>query len=180
MKPRRLISLFAVLLIILLGYLAVRYVHYRYPLRYEEIIVRYAEEYDVDKYLVMSVINAESRFNADAVSSQGAVGLMQITKPTAEWIARSMGDKNFGTDDLYDPETNIRMGVWYIDNLRKEFSDNTLILAAYNAGRGHVNGWLDDKAVSQDGEVLDKIPFKETEKYIEKVLSDIKIYELLY
>ena len=180
MKPRRFTFIIAVVLVALLVFIAVRFVHAMYPLRYEELIADYSAEYGVDEYLVMSMINAESRYDKDAVSSQGAKGLMQITEPTAEWIAQKMGDKDFDVEDLYDPETNIRMGIWYIDNLLEAFGDDTLALAAYNAGRGNVSAWLKDKTLSQDGTSLDKIPFGETESYVKKVLNDIKIYKLLY
>jgi soluble lytic murein transglycosylase len=180
MKPRRLISIFAVLLLVLLGFFSVQYVHYRYPLEYKELIAQYSAEYGVDEYLVMSMINAESRYKENAASSQGALGLMQITEPTAAWIAKTMGDKDFDVEELYDPETNIKMGTWYIGNLKKAFGDDELALAAYNAGRGNVSAWLQDPEISPDGTSLDKIPFKETEKYIKKVIEDIKIYKLLY
>jgi soluble lytic murein transglycosylase len=179
MKLRRFIT---VLLILILLVLSARYVlmNVRYRLEYRGLIQKYAEEYKVDPYLVMSVINAESRFDEDAVSPKGAVGLMQITEPTAEWIAKSMGDKDFVIDDLYDPETNIRMGIWYIDNLRKEFGITELVLAAYNAGRGHVNEWLDTDIISREAVDVSRIPFGETENYVKKVMADVRIYKLLY
>jgi soluble lytic murein transglycosylase len=128
----------------------------------------------------MSVINAESRYDKDAVSSQGAVGLMQITTPTAEWIAKSMGEKNFSADKLHDPETNIRMGVWYFNYLGKKFPAKELVLAAYNAGPGNVNDWLDQSIISKDGKDYEKIPFKETGNYVKKVISEEKMYDFLY
>ena len=114
-----------------------------YPIKYYSYIEKYSAMYDLDKYLVMSVIKVESNFNEKATSVKDARGLMQITPSTGNWIAEQMNLVEFSPDKLYDPEQNIFMGGWYLDNLRKEFDDNyMLILSAYNAGRGNVNKWL--------------------------------------
>lgn len=171
-----------IILIIIFVVFLVRYLlyHQLYRLEYKDVIMKYSAEFNVDEYLVMSIINAESRYNKYAISPQGATGLMQITKPTAEWIAHSMGDEKFVLNDLYDPEINIKMGIWYINNLSKEFSSKELFLAAYNAGRGHVNDWLDESIISIDGKDADNIPFKETANYVKKVIVYEKIYRILY
>ena len=179
---KRLIALIVILTLAAASFFAVRYYLYNvsYRLLYRDMIEKYSARYNLEEHFLMAVINAESRYDKDAVSSQGAVGLMQITKPTAEWIAKSMGDKSFTVDKLNDPETNIKMGAWYIDNLSKEFSSRELVLAAYNAGRGRVGDWLDRSIISKDGKDFEKIPYKETVKYIEKVLADEKMYDYLY
>lgn len=152
-----------------------------YPLKYDNYVEKYSQMYNLDKYLVMSVIKAESNFNKDAVSSKGARGLMQITPSTGEWIAEQMNLIEFSADKLSDPELNIFMGCWYLDNLRKEFNDNyILILSAYNAGRGNVNKWLKNDEFSYDGKNLDYIPFRETELYIKKIRLNYNIYKYLY
>jgi soluble lytic murein transglycosylase len=61
-----------------------------------------------------------------------------------------------------------------------EFGDTDLVLAAYNAGSGNVSKWLADSELSPDGKVLDRVPFKETEKYIKKVRNSYIIYKKLY
>lgn len=178
----KLIKAVLAVLVLVLGFFAVRYYLYNmaYPLKYGETITKYAAMYHIDEHLVMSIVNAESRYDKDAVSSQGAAGLMQITKSTAEWIAKSMGDKSFTVDKLRDPETNIRMGCWYFDYLSKKFAATELVLAAYNAGPGNVNDWLDKSIISKDGTDYEKMPFKETGKYVKKVIADEKMYEFLY
>ncbi|MBU5485558.1 lytic transglycosylase domain-containing protein [Clostridium sp. MSJ-11] len=152
-----------------------------YPLKYSDIVYKYSREYDIDPYLVFSVIKAESNFNPDAVSHKSAYGLMQVTSTTGEWIAEQMKIEDFTLNKLFDPEYNIPMGCWYIDNLRKEFGDNMdVVLAAYNAGRGNVQKWLNDTEHSKDGKNLHYIPFKETDKYVKKVKVNYKIYKFLY
>lgn len=152
-----------------------------HPLKYKEYVFKYSTENKLDPYLVFSVIKAESSFNPDATSHRNARGLMQITDDTAKWVAQKMGLKDFEVEQLYDPEINIRMGCWYLNNLRQEFGDNKdLILAAYNGGRGHVNKWLKNKELSSTGESLDKIPFEETDRYVKKVNNYYIIYKKLY
>ncbi len=150
-----------------------------YPLRYNEHIEKYTCEYELDKFLVMALIKAESNYIYDAHSGV-ARGLMQITDETALWIS----DKlllNFSKEDIEDPEININMGCYYLSYLLDYYSQNeTLALAAYNAGMGNVNKWLLNKEYSTNGKTLDKIPFEETRNYIEKIEKFKKIYNALY
>lgn len=148
-----------------------------YPLRYGEYIITYSDKYDLDKYLVMALIKAESNYIYDAHSGV-ARGLMQITDETADWIASKLSLRDF---DILEPETNIGMGCYYLSYLLDYYKDNEqLALAAYNAGMGNVNKWLLDKEYSQSGETLDNIPFEETRQYIDKIERNKKIYIKLY
>lgn len=150
-----------------------------YPLRYEGYIEQYSDEYGLDKYLVMSLIKAESNYIYDAHSGL-ARGLMQITDETAIWISEKLGIE-FKNDDLDNPATNINMGCYYLKYLTDYYNgDTTLALAAYNAGMGNVNKWLSDERYSKSGTTLDFIPFPETDKYIEKIDKGIGIYKKLY
>lgn len=152
-----------------------------YPITYSEIIVENAKKYNLDPYLVFAVIKTESAFDKEAKSSQNAIGLMQITGPTAKWIAEKNNVSNFKENDLYDPQTNIQMGCWYLNNLSEEFEGKLqLVLAAYNGGRGNVNKWLQDSTYSDDGENLKVIPYKETDEYVKKVEVNMKMYKDLY
>ena len=146
---------------------------------YKDYIIQYSMEYGLDPYLVMAIIKAESKFDKDAISPKGAMGLMQMTESTAEWVAESTGVEDFEANDLYDPETNIKMGCWYINKLREEFGNTELVLAAYNAGPGNVEEWLKDSDISKDGQNLDNIPYEETDNYIKRVLSNKEIYQNL-
>ncbi|MEW8957104.1 lytic transglycosylase domain-containing protein [Clostridium sp.] len=180
MKHMKNIALVLAILILSMSimYFAIKII---YPLKYKDTIVEYSKKYDLDPYFVAAVIKAESGFRPNVKSHKNAVGLMQLTDSTAEWVAKEMGMSDFKLEDLKTPEINIAMGCWYLENLNKEFKyDKTLVLAAYNAGRGNVNKWLKDDRYSKDGTTLDFIPFKETDKYIKKVEVNYKIYKFIY
>ncbi|MEQ8155535.1 MAG: lytic transglycosylase domain-containing protein [Clostridiaceae bacterium] len=179
MKLKKILLTLLVLLTVFFGIKEV-VTNVTHRLLYKEYIIKYSKEYGLDPYLVMAVINTESKFKKDAVSTKGAVGLMQLTESTAEWIAESSGDEDFKTRDLYNPETNIKMGCWYLNNLSEEFDTTELVLAAYNAGRGNVAKWLSNSDISKDGQNLHNIPYGETDKYIKKVMVNREIYKLLY
>ncbi len=155
--------------------------HYMYPLTYSEYVERYSEEYNLDKNLVFSMIKAESGFDSNAVSPRNAKGLMQIMDDTGKWAAEKMKIQDFDAGRLLEPETNIRIGCWYIARLLKQYDQNTeLALAAYNAGSGNVSKWLKDESISKDGRTLDKIPFEETRNYVEKIKKYNTMYKKLY
>lgn len=152
-----------------------------FPLKYSENIIKYSQEYNLDPFLVAAVIKTESNFDEGAKSNKNAYGLMQITPDTAEWAAEKMDVNSFKTEMLYNPEFNIRMGCWYLNNLKEEFDGNTeLVLAAYNGGRGNVQKWLKSAEHSADGKNLHYIPFKETDKYVKRVKVNYNIYKYLY
>ena len=151
-----------------------------YRLLYSDIVTEMAAEYGVDPYLAAAVIHCESSNNKDAVSPVGAVGLMQIMPDTGAWIAEKLEMEDFTEERLFEPEVNVRMGCWYIDYLTDRFHGNmTLVLAAYNAGPGNVQKWLEDERISENG-TLTEIPFPETERYIEKVQRAYEKYLTLY
>lgn len=147
---------------------------------YKSYVDKYSEEYNLDKNLVYSIIKTESNFNKDAVSIKKAMGLMQITEGTAKWGAEEIGIGEFNIDLLFDPETNIRIGCWYISRLLNQYKSLESALAAYNAGSGNVTKWLNDTAYSSDGITLKHIPFKETKNYLFKVKFFKKLYEIRY
>lgn len=181
-KRRRKFSVFIILATVLISavLLADSAVRTLYPLKYSELVQKYSEQYDLDPYLVFAIIKAESSFRHTAVSRKNARGLMQITEGTGKWSADSIGLKDYTADMLFDPETNINIGCWYLARLYYEFGDTDLVLAAYNAGSGNVSRWLKNKELSPSGETLDKIPFRETEKYLKKVRNNYLIYKKLY
>ena len=152
-----------------------------YPLKYEETIYSVSDEFELDPFLVMAVIRAESRFRSDVISSKEAKGLMQLTNETAESIADKAGVKDYTEDSLFVPEDNIRLGAWYLKWLLNEFNDSErLALASYNAGIGTVKKWLGNKSYSSDGFYLDSIPYGETDKFVKRVEGYKEQYKKLY
>ncbi len=151
-----------------------------YPVAYSDLIERYAFQYELDPYLVTAIIRCESSNQIDAVSSVGAIGLMQIMPDTGEWIAHKLEKEPFDPEVLYDAETNIMFGCWYLRFLTNRFSENAVnIIAAYNAGHGSVEGWLENEAYSDNGTLV-SIPYPETERYVEKVQTAYNYYRELY
>lgn len=150
-----------------------------YPIKYTEFVEKYSAEYGVEPELVYAVIKTESSFNPDAVSQADAVGLTQITPETFEWIRTKLSEEDENLS-LYDPETSIKYGAFFLGYLVDEFGNTDTALAAYHAGRGRVNGWLDDKDLSPDGKTLEEIPIPETAHYVKKVNKALNIYNNLY
>ena len=148
------------------------YVRLRYPLEYDQIVRGHAEQYDLDAALLAAVIYRESEFDADARSSSGAIGLMQLLPDTAEGIAQLTGGTQFELDDLYDPESNVRYGSFYLRRLLRKYDDERLALAAYNAGQANVDDWL--------AEGREEIPFPETREFVENVLDARELYAQAY
>jgi soluble lytic murein transglycosylase len=145
--------------------------HLRYPLRYEEIVRGHAANYDLDPALLAAVIYTESRFDAKARSSAGAIGLMQLLPATARGIAVRTGGDGFVVDDLYTPELNVRYGAWYLRNLLNRYDDERTALAAYHAGQGNVDRWREQGI---------GIQFPETRSYVDKVERAKEIYADTY
>ncbi len=181
-KNGLLFALSVLILLILSGIISTEYVLKQlYPVAYSEYVEEYSKQYGVDKYLVYSIIKAESGFDSSAVSPRDAKGLMQILDSTGEWAASKIKIENFDADMLMEPETNIRIGCWYISSLLKQYDKSeVLALSAYNAGSGNVAKWLKDPDLSSDGVTLKRIPFEETNNYVAKVEKFYKMYKKLY
>lgn len=131
--------------------------------------------------LVAALIWVESSFNKDAESAKGAIGLMQIMPETGSWAAGQMGLGDFTAEKLFAPDTNIKIGTWYLSQLLNQFGHNPyLALAAYNGGRGHVSSWLEKGIWDGSREGLANIPFPETYYFVKKVERVYKRYKALY
>ena len=152
-----------------------------YPIKYEEIVERYASEYNVPEYVIYAVINTESEFDPNAKSSAGAFGLMQMMPSTLNYLASdSHLDEDIEFEALSDPDVSIRYGTYYLRYLFDKFHKWSVVFAAYNAGEGRVSEWLDEPKYSVDGETLKKIPIRETRNYVKKVNKAIDYYKDTY
>ena len=143
----------------------------RYPLHYEQIVRGHARNYNLDPALLAAVIYQESKFQADAKSSSGAIGLMQLRPQTAEGIAIRTGGTHFQVSDLYNPEINVRYGSWYLRHLLDKYGDEKDALAAYNAGQHNVDEW---RAEGKG------IQFPETRAYVDRVEHLKGVYARAY
>lgn len=117
------------------------------------------------------MIEQESKFDATARSSAGAVGLMQLQPATAKGIAKYTGGSKFVLSDLDNPEINVRYGAWYLHHLMQKYGDERLALAAYNAGQENVDRWR----AAHEG-----IQFAETRAYVDRVERLKDIYRRAY
>lgn len=153
----------------------------KYPIRYQEIVEDYAEEFDLDVALVYSVILTESKFDTYAESNVGAKGLMQLTEETGQECARKLGIESFSPEQLFDPEMNVRLGCYYLKKLIQDYDGITeTAIAAYNGGPGNVDQWLNDSNCSNGDGTLKEIPFRETRDYVHKVRKAYWNYQSIY
>lgn len=134
----------------------------------------------VDPFLVAAIIREESQYDRRAVSRVGAIGLMQIMPATAKEVAQRYGFPPVTRDDLFDEETNVRIGVRYIEHLLARFYGNLVhAIAAYNAGPLVVQSWVVAYRGRSDDEFVELIPFQETRHYVKRVLRSYKEYRRL-
>lgn len=150
-----------------------------YKLEYTEYVKKYANEYNVDEYLIYAIIKAESNFEPNAESHRGAKGLMQLMYSTAKDISKRIGIE-LNEDNILEPDININLGTKYISMLIQKYNNINLALAAYNAGSGNVDGWIEKGTLKSDGSDIENVPFTETNNYVRKILRDYEIYINIY
>lgn len=150
-----------------------------YPLKFAETVEREAQEFQLPQELVFAVIRAESGFDPKACSRADAKGLMQLTEPTFYWMAEEYPPENGGRD-VYDINDNVHCGCALLRRLLDHYGDAAVALAAYNAGIGNVDRWLEEREHSEDGKTLKKIPYPETAAYVKKVERNWGVYRELY
>ena len=150
-----------------------------YKKDYKEYVQKYSQEYNVDENLVYALIKAESNFNANAQSSKGAIGLMQLMETTAQDVCKRTDldiSNNELKDMLLEPEININIGTKYLSILIQKYGYVEIAITAYNAGIGTVDTWIEKDIIKSDGSNIENIPYKETNNYVRKILRNYKIY----
>lgn len=150
-----------------------------YPQRYTDLVEQEAAQFDLDPDLVYAVIKTESGFDPEARSHADAMGLMQLTQGTFDWVA-SLYPLEDPAASVYDPQANIHCGCALLRLLLDQYGSLDVALAAYNAGMGNVSQWLESGEYSHDGETLHTIPYPETDAYVKKVRRAYEIYQSLY
>jgi len=154
-----------------------------YPLAYLDRVVIEAAAYEgMDPLFILALMRQESWFQTDATSPAGARGLMQIMPSTGRHIARSLGEaSDFNVSNLYDPNTNIRYGVWYIHTLAGRYQGDRIVVAsAYNAGEARADLWLGGGGPLPRGDYVERINLSETRTYVQRILSGYWICRSLY
>ncbi len=151
-----------------------------YPLAYSDIIERIAQRYEIDPLLVLSIIREESRFDPDATSTAGALGLMQLMPTTAQRFDRNLKLGINNPKDILNIKNNLHIGIYYLSNLVKDFGSYTYAIAAYNAGEDAVKKWLKVGKYKSVDEFIEDIPYNETRNYVKKVLTTFFEYKRLF
>lgn len=154
------IKLFIILFLVELVYL------YFIPKKYDDIIDKYSSEYNVDRSLVKAVIFKESRFKETAVSSKGAIGLMQLMPSTALWLMNKLKIEDYKIESA---DNNIRLGTYYLSYLMNLMdSDEEHALLAYNAGPENAKRWVNSEGYSKE-DMDNYVDFNETRKYVREI-----------
>jgi soluble lytic murein transglycosylase len=154
--------------------------HIIYPLQHREALVAQAQARGLDPSLVAAVIWQESTFDAGAVSSAGARGLMQVMPSTGRQLSRGLGRRP-RTRDLHDPKVSLELGTLYLKQMLDRFGGRVeQALAAYNAGPHRVNAWTAGRADVPAEEFVEGIPFTETRNYVMSILAHREHYRRLY
>ena len=174
----RKVVLFLLVFLLLLAFLPPLLLGVIFPAKYSDLVELYSAEFQISSHIIYAIIKTESNFDKDAVSPAGASGLMQLMPDTFSWIAEVLGESREITD-IFNPEINIRDGVFYLNYLYQHYLDWNLVFAAYNAGMGNVNRWLLSPQYSREGK-LTYIPFQETRNYVRLISRRAKIYKKLY
>ncbi len=146
-----------------------------YPLNYYDTILAF-KGYK-DSLLVLSIAREESHFNTEIRSTVGALGLMQLMPATANELARNNGISN----DLLNPNANIRLGCLYFGMIKKVlYNEDIYAVMAYNCGQNCVLNWLKTLKYRDIDDFVEKIPYAETQSYVKKVLRSYWIYSSIY
>ncbi len=148
----------------------------RYLAPYRDRFRTYAAEHGLDEAWVFGLVRQESRFIADARSSAGAAGLMQLMPATAKWVAGKLGMKGFRQALVTDLDINISLGTYYMKHVLELLDNNPVLASAgYNAGPGRARAWRPDEEM--EGAIYSEtIPFNETRDYVKKVMSNAVYY----
>ena len=149
-----------------------------FPFPFNDLIINWSKERQLNPLLVTSLIRQESRFEPGIQSPVGATGLMQVMPETGKWVADQLDLKDYS---LSNPEDNVKLGTWYFDYTHQEYDNNSLFaVASYNAGPGNVSKWKQQYSFADPDVFIENIPFPETKGYVESVFGNYWNYLRIY
>lgn len=158
-----------------------RLVHAAYPLPYRDIILDEAAKHELDPFLMAALMRQESAFDAEIVSSAGAVGLMQVMPATGRELAQREGPRPFSAASLRVADVNLHLGTRYLAQMLARYDGQLpLVLSAYNAGPSRANRWRRLPEASDLQRFTERIPFFETRNYVKSVERNLRVYRWLY
>ena len=186
-RRRRRLLLVSLFLVVIVAVCAVpplcnRAEQFLYPRKYEQLVEKWATAYELDPLLVYAFIRTESGFDPQATSTVDARGLMQMTEETFIWLRSKIApDEGLLFANLYDPETSIRFGCYYLHLCMERYnSDVATAAAAYHSGWGTVDALLQMEEHSADGETLQGFPYNQMNHYVKKITSCYARYQRIY
>lgn len=149
-----------------------------YPLLFHHVIETRSQQRRLNPLLVTALIRQESRFEPTIRSVAGAVGLMQMLPSTGASVAKQINLKRY---TLSNPDDNVKLGTWFLDQTHQAYNNNSLLaVASYNAGSGNLAKWLQEKKATDPDEFVEAIPFDETKDYVKQVFGNYWNYLRLY
>ncbi|ELS04699.1 soluble lytic murein transglycosylase-like protein [Xenococcus sp. PCC 7305] len=149
-----------------------------FPIPFEEIILPWSQQRQINPLLVSALIRQESRFEPEIGSSAGALGLMQVMPATGKQVAGQIGLQDYS---LTNPEDNVNIGTFYLDFTHRKYDDNSMLaVASYNAGPNRVAQWVSRYGLRDADEFVEKIPYRETKGYVESVFENYWNYMRIY
>lgn len=151
-----------------------------YPRAFRSAVEKEAARHQLPVSLIWAIMRRESAFKPEVASFADARGLMQIIPPTANAIAKELGEDAPPPDALFAPEVNIRYGAWYLAKLTERFGHPALVAASYNAGPPAVSRWVEQDGTLPLDLFVELIPYKETRGYVKQVVADVQLYQALY
>lgn len=176
-----------VLLPLLISFIAVLFLSnvwmtWIYPIYYKEQIRKHSIHYEVDPFLVASIIRVETNYKPGKESKVGALGIMQLMPDTAQWAMEMANLPTVTLDDLkHEADANIQLGTWYIKKLHEQMDGNPIAaIAAYNAGPGNVRSWMKKGLWDGTYENVKDIPVGETRHYVQRVVYYYNQYTEVY
>ncbi len=150
----------------------------RFPTPYESQVLSNATRKQIDPAWAYAVMRQESAFMADARSRAGALGLMQLMPGTARDAARAADTRLRRNDELFNADTNIRLGITHLRQVLDRFNDHkVLATAAYNAGHARVEQWLPAQEPKAADLWIETVPYQETRNYLQQVLAYTVVYD---
>jgi soluble lytic murein transglycosylase len=152
-----------------------------FPRPYWQAMESDAQSHGLDPYLVASLIRQESEFNPGAVSRANAFGLMQLLPSVGKSLAKQEGEKHFNTNELLNPEENLRLGTLDLRKSIDRYNGQVeYALAAYNAGDSPVHQWMTRGDYKDVAEWVESIPYTETREYVQGILRNREVYRAVY
>ena len=147
-----------------------------HPRKYQDFVTQYAAEYGVPEAVIYTMLKVESNFDSTKHGEHDKIGLLQLTPALYVRLATEAHDAEMNAAALYDPDTNIRYGTYYLSYLYQRYGNWDAALAAYNGGLGNADDWVDENGKLS----VNDIPFRETRNYVKKVNWARGKYEDLY